>query len=332
MVSPKVSIIIINYNGKLFLKKCLESLFDIDYNNFEVILVDNNSTDDSVDFVTKNYPSINLVKLDTNMGFAHPNNLASKISNGEYLLFLNNDTVVTKDFLKLLIDNAKKNVKNGAFQSLLLKPNGDVDSSGDFIDSIGVAYNSKTQITAPRKIFAARAACMLIKKSLFLKLDGFDEKFFFSFEDIDLGWRLWISGYENIIIPNSIVYHVGGSTVNLFKSESSFHGIKNQLSMKITNFEKKLVLKNIFLFFVNYGFRELKIWFDYKIHGTTNMKSTKYENTIASNPNFFMVLKAIIWLLKNWKYLSRKHSKINSNRILSTKELEKLDVISNKKH
>jgi len=331
MALPKVSIIIVNYNGKIFLKKCLESLYNIDYDNFEVIVVDNNSTDDSIEFVTKNYPSINLIKLDSNMGFAHPNNLASKISNGEYLLFLNNDTIVTTDFLNLLIASAVNNVKNGAFQSLLLRSNGDIDSSGDFIDSLGVAYNSKTKITTKRKIFAARAACMLIKKSLFLKVGGFDEKFFFSFEDIDLGWRLWISGYENVIIPNSIVYHIGGSTVNLFKSESSFHGIKNQLSMKITNFEKKLVWKNIFLFFVNYGFREIKIWFDYKIHGTTNMKSTKYEDTIASNPNFLMVLKAIFWLLKNWKYLSRKHNKINSNRILSTKELEKLGVISNQK-
>ena len=103
MSLPKVSIIIVNHNGKTLLEKCLESLFKVNYENFEVILVDNNSTDDTVEFVTKNHPSIILLKLNSNKGFAEPNNIGSKIATGKYLLFLNNDTIVTPSFISEMV-------------------------------------------------------------------------------------------------------------------------------------------------------------------------------------------------------------------------------------
>ena len=111
MSSPKISVIIVNYNGKELLQKCLESLFKIDYNNFEVILVDNNSTDGSVEFVTKSYPNIIVIKLDSNKGFAEPNNVGAKIAKGEYLLFLNNDTITTTNFISEMIKVLEKDKK-----------------------------------------------------------------------------------------------------------------------------------------------------------------------------------------------------------------------------
>ena len=111
MSSPKISVIIVNYNGKKLLEKCLESLFKTDYNNFEVILVDNNSTDGSMEFVTKNYPNVIVVKLDSNKGFAEPNNIGAKIAKGEYMLFLNNDTVTTTNFISEMIKVLEKDEK-----------------------------------------------------------------------------------------------------------------------------------------------------------------------------------------------------------------------------
>ena len=172
MSSPKISVIIVNYNGKELLQKCLESLFKIDYNNFEVILVDNNSTDGSMEFVTKNHPNIIVVKLDSNKGFAEPNNIGAKIAKGEYLLFLNNDTVTTTNFISEMIKVLEKDEKIAICQSLLLKPDGNIDSSGDFIDKMGIVYNSKTKTDEIREISSARGACMLMRKKIFDKLGG----------------------------------------------------------------------------------------------------------------------------------------------------------------
>ena len=99
--------------------------------------------------------------------------------------------------------------------------------------------------------------------------------------------------------------------------------------MKITNFETKLVLKKLIIFFIKYGFRELKIWMDYSLTGTTRLTPTKYEEKIAQKPNFIIILKSLFWIMTNSKYLMKKHHEINSKRVLETKKLEELGVIFN---
>ncbi len=331
MSAPKVSIIIVNYNGKELLQKCLDSLLKVNYDNFEIILVDNNSTDGSVEFITKNYPSLIIIKLDSNKGFAEPNNVAAKISKGKYLLFLNNDTVVTPNFISEMVKVMETDKKIAICQSLLLKPDGSVDSSGDFIDHLGVVYNSKTKIDEIREVSSARGASMLVRSDIFDKLDGFDQKFFVTFEDVDLCWRSWILGYRVLIIPTSIVYHEGGITIKKIKSEIAFHGFKNQLAMKITNFEPILAMRNMILFFGIYGIRELKIWLDYTISGSTKLSSTEYEDNIASKPSFKVITKSIFWILSNYGYLLKKQRTINKNRVYSTTILKKMNIIHNVK-
>ena len=330
MPHPKVSVIIVNYNGKKFLEKCLESLCKVNYENFEIIVVDNNSTDGSIELVTKNYPSIILLKLNSNKGFAEPNNIGAKIANGKYLLFLNNDTIVTPSFISEMVQVIENDKKIAICQSLLLKPDESVDSSGDFIDHLGVVYNSTKKTDEIREISSARGASMLIRKNIFDILEGFDEKFYVSFEDVDLGWRTWMIGYKVILTPKSIVYHVGGQTIKSKKPEIAFHGFKNQLAMKITNFEPPIAIRNTLLFFIRYGFRELKIWCDYKIKGTTALTATDYENKIAEKPSFKIITKSILWVLSNPKYLLKKQRQIRFSRKVSTKALMKMNIITNK--
>ena len=330
MSLPKVSVIIVNYNGKALLEKCLESLSKVNYENFEIIVVDNNSTDGSVELVTKNYPSIILLKLNSNKGFAEPNNIGSKIATGKYLLFLNNDTIVTPNFISEMVQVIENDKKIAICQSLLLKPDESVDSSGDFIDHLGVVYNSTKKTDEIREISSARGASMLIRKDVFDILEGFDEKFYVSFEDVDLGWRTWMIGYKVILTPKSVVYHVGSQTIKSKKPEIAFHGFKNQLAMKITNFEPPIAIRNTLLFFIRYGFRELKIWCDYKIKGTTALTATDYENKIAEKPSFKIITKSILWVLSNPKYLLKKQRQIRFSRKVSTKALMKMNIITNK--
>jgi len=138
-------------------------------------------------------------------------------------------------------------------------------------------------------------------------------------------------GYKVVINPKSVVYHYGGKTHDSIKNEIAFHGLKNQLAMKITNFEPKHRINSLLKFFFVFGLRELKIFLDYKFIGKTTMTSTKYEETIAAKPSIKVVIKALFWIISNQKYLSEKSKEISASRKISTNKLEKMNVLSNQK-
>jgi len=315
MDNPLVSVIIVNYNGKRHLEKCLESLMNVDYAKYEVILVDNNSTDNSVEFVKNVHPSVIIIKLDNNYGFAEPNNIGAKNAKGELLLFLNNDTVVNPNFIREMVKVLNQDSEIAICQSLLLKPNGEVESSGDFIDILGRAYMSKEKETKVKEILSARGASMMVRKKMFWELGGFDKNFFASFEDIDLSWRAWIWGYKIVLVPNSIVYHTGGQTVQLLTPEIEFHGVKNNLVLCLANFEAPLS-KIIKLFYASL----MKKSFGISV-------GTDYE-LARPLPSFGTVFRGLMWVLKNFKYVSVKRKKVNSRRARTTEELVQRGLIT----
>ena len=305
-----VSIIIVNYNGKKYLEKCLKSLERIDYDNYEIILVDNNSTDDSIEFVKNTYPSIIIIKLEKNYGFAEPNNIGAKNAKGNFLLFLNNDTEVTPNFVTELVNAAKTDKQIAICQSLLLKPNGEIDSSGDFLDTLGRAYSSKIKPKSIKEILSARGASLLVKREIFENLGGFDKEYFASFEDVDLGWRCWIAGYKVIVVPSSIVYHSGGQTIKELSSVMSFHGVKNTLLLRLVNFEFSYAIKStLMLFFVSLM---------RKLFGISVVKDPEQGPPL---PSFKIILRGILWILKNSKYVLAKRKEVNSHRVSSTDDL-----------
>ena len=134
-----------------------------------------------------------------------------------------------------------------------------------------------------------------------------------------------------MVVPNSIVYHLGGKTTEKMKHEIAFHGYKNQLSMKFTNFETLNSIKSIILFFWIYGIRMIRIYLDYKIKGSTSITSSNYENKIAVKPNFKVILRSLSWLIHNQKYLQKKRKIVNSNRKFTTQDLQKINVITLRK-
>ena len=313
---PLVSIIIVNHNGKSLLKKCLHSINETTYQNYEIILVDNNSSDGSVEFVKTQYPKINIISLEQNYGYAKPNNIGAKKSKGEFLIFLNNDTEVTPNWINELVNVANSDSKIAICQSLLLLPNGDIDSSGDFIDIYGRAYGSRKVVNNVVPILSARGASMLIKKNIFFELDGFDEKFFASFEDVDLGWGACLCGYKVVLVPTSVVYHKAGETVRKIPDQVRFHGIKNTIILQLVNFELNFALKNIFILFFASLMR--------KFFGISVIPDPEGGQPLPSSR---IIFKGIVWVLKNLKYVYQKRKKVNSQRVKTTKDLIKMGLI-----
>jgi len=317
MENNLVSIIIINYNGKLHLEKCLKSLMQVDYKNYEIILVDNNSSDDSINFVKKFYPSVNIIQLEKNYGFAEPNNIGAKKATGEFLLFLNNDTVVKPNFISELVKVINTDSKIAICQSFLLKPNGEIDSSGDFVDTLGRAYSSRKKFSEVREILSARGAAMLIRKESFFDLGKFDKNFFASFEDVDMGWRAWLWGYRVVLVPSSVVYHTGGQTIKNISDEIRFHGIKNSLMLRLVNFEWNLALKSIVkLFFVSF------------MRKTFGVKVISDPEEGPSLPSYGVTFSGVSWVLKNWGYVLEKRKLVNKRRKLSTQKLIEKGLIT----
>jgi len=250
--SKLISAIIVNWNGKKHLSYCLSSLEKIDYPNFEVILVDNGSTDGSVEYVEKNFSQVKIIRNQKNLGFAEANNIGAKEARGEYLLFLNNDTRVIPNFLDKLVLRMEEDATIGMCQGklLLMDEPGKLDVLGGYLTStgflkhIGLNGTDRGQYNQEREIFSPRGACMMIQHSLFERLGGFDKDFFAYFEETDLAWRVWLAGYRIVYIPQSVVYHkVGATTQSLSFSFIQYHSYKNRIRSLIKNLE----LKNLFL-------------------------------------------------------------------------------------
>lgn len=251
-----VSIIIVNWNGIDHLKKCLPSVYEQNYKNIEVIVVDNSSNDRSSNWIKKNYPKVKLIENKTNLGFAEGNNVGYSIAKGDFVLFLNNDTYVTSNFLTELIKPFSIDKKLSAAQSkiLLMDDKERLDSIGAFLTYSGFLYHfgawkkDSSKYDKQIEIYSAKGACMLVKREVLEKvlLDGnvFDDNFFAYFEETDLCHRIWLSGGKIIFVPSSIIYHKVGATSSKFPSPLiQFHSYKNRINSYIKNLGIVLLVK-----------------------------------------------------------------------------------------
>lgn len=241
--NPKVSIIIVNYNGGKVFEECLISVKRLQYPNFETIIVDNASND-----TTQKYGTIKNKK---NVGFAYANNQGIKVAKGKYVLLLNNDTRVPKDLLKILVEKAEKVPQIGVIQpKIYIMDNPKyLDNAGSFLTQIGFlrhwGFQKKdtTEFNKEREIFSAKGACMLIRKDLIEEIGLFDESFFMYFEESDFCWRVWLAGYKVIFYPKTHIYHkVGFTTKRADVLVLNYHYYKNRITSLIKNFDNLNVL------------------------------------------------------------------------------------------
>lgn len=253
MNNPLVSIIIVNWNGKKYLKDCLDSLSKILYKNVEVIFVDNASTDDSVTFVKKYYPSYKIFVNTKNLGFAEGQEVAFQKAKGDAVLLLSMDTIVENNLLDELVKVLYSNRKIGAVQpKILLYPEKNlIDSIGSFFLMNGDLYHFGREkdhmiplYNKKMEIFSAKGACILFRRSVLEKTGLFDKDYFAYFEETDLCMRIWLAGYTIMYVPSTAIYHTGGgSSKQMASSFILFHSYKNGIATYIKNLSIGYLIK-----------------------------------------------------------------------------------------
>lgn len=231
-----ISVIIVNYNSGNRLHRCLDALEAQSFRDFETIIADNGSTDGSEATGENRNVSTRLLKLGENLGFAAANNRAAEIAKGEWLVFLNPDAYARSDWLSAFSSASKQYPEIDAFGATQLDAeNPDtLDGAGDVYHALGLTYRAKSghpanETPPDHDCFSACAAAMMIRKSRFDELNGFDERFFCYGEDVDLGFRLRLAGRKIMQLQNAVVLHEGSGVTGRFSEFTVYHGNRNRI-------------------------------------------------------------------------------------------------------
>lgn len=253
----KIAVVILNWNGKRFLEQFLPSVVNAANGEYEIVIVDNGSTDDSVSFLETNFPSLRLIRFTENYGFAGGYNKALKEIQSEYYVLLNSDVEVMAGWITPMLQLLESNQKIAACQpkvmsyadKTLFEYSG---AAGGWLDKYGYPFakgrifdiceRDTGQYDQQEEIFWASGAALFIRSSVFHETGGFDEYFFAHQEEIDLCWRIQLAGYKIYSCPSSVIYHVGGGTLPRGNTKKTYLNFRNNKIMLSKNlpFSKRI--------------------------------------------------------------------------------------------
>lgn len=261
----KVTVVIPNYNGEQYLLPCLQALYENTRVDMEVIVVDNGSKDDSLDRAERQYPQTKTIRLDQNYGFCRAVNEGITASDTEYVLLLNNDTLVRKGFVEALLRRIEKSERIFSVEAKMLQYQdpSKIDSAGTYYNALGWAFARGKDQSADKynrctQTFAACAGAAIYRRRVFDEIGLFDERHFAYLEDIDIGYRARLYGYVNLYEPKAEVIHVGsassGSRYNEFKVR---HSSKNNVYLIYKNMPFWQIMMNMPFFLAGFGAKAL---------------------------------------------------------------------------
>jgi GT2 family glycosyltransferase len=251
-VSPRVTIVVPNWNGERFLNLCLASLRNQSYKDFETLLVDNGSTDASVDLAARNFPEVRVLPLGNNRGFSAAVNAGIKASTAEYVALLNNDTETDPGWLESLVHAAEGHPEASLFASKLVdfQDRRVLDGAGDALRLSGLPYRighrelDRGQFDGPAFVFGACAAAALYRRALFEEIGLFDEDFFAYCEDGDVSFRAQLAGHRCLYVPDALIYHMGGASTGGKRSLTATRlGTQNGVNLLVKNLPTALFLR-----------------------------------------------------------------------------------------
>lgn len=312
---PLVSIIIVNWNGEEVFRECLKSLAKIKYKNYELIIVDNNSVDGSENFYKKiklNNTRTIILKNTQNLGFAPANNQGFKKSKGEFLLLLNNDTKVAKDFLNIMVEKMKSDNSIGALQPkiFLMDKKNYLDNAGSFMTRTGFLQHwgfmrkDSREFDQEREVFSAKGACLLIRTDVVKKTKLFDDRFVSYFEETDFCWKVWLVGKRVIYYPKTFIFHkVGFTSKKQNQIEVNFNSFKNRICSLLKNLDDRnlILIGGVHLILI----LGLSIYYLVKLEF--------YKS--------WMIIKSILWNLINIEETIREREFIKKIRKITDDEI-----------
>ncbi|MBS1635252.1 MAG: glycosyltransferase family 2 protein [Bacteroidetes bacterium] len=276
MPEPSVAVVILNWNGKSFLQRFLPFVTEHSP-GAAIIVADNQSTDDSIDFLKTAYPHVRIIQNNANYGFARGYNEALKHVNADIYVLLNSDVEVTADWLTPVISLMQQDNRIAACQPKLLDYNNRklfeyAGAAGGYIDKYcypfcrGRLFNSleadDNQYNDAREVFWATGACMFVKSKAFWEAGGFDNDYFAHMEEIDLCWRMKNLGYKVYVEPRSVVYHVGGGTLNKISPRKTYLNFRNNLITFTKNHSAGFLFVKIFYRMILDGIAAFKFLFE----------------------------------------------------------------------
>jgi GT2 family glycosyltransferase len=271
-----VAVVILNFNGVKLLEKFLPNVIHHSYKHC-VYVADNASNDGSVEFIKNHFPEVKIIVNQKNGGYAGGYNKALKLIDAKYYVLLNNDVDIKMDWLTPIVQLFEKNEQIAACQPKILDYNKPAffeyaGASGGFIDKFGYPFcrgrvfntleEDKGQFNDETEIFWASGACMFVRAEAFWKVGGLDDDYFAHMEEIDLCWRFKNAGYKIFVEPKSVVYHVGGGTLNKISATKTFLNFRNNLATLIKNHPSQFMFFKIFFRLNLDGVAAFKFLFD----------------------------------------------------------------------
>jgi GT2 family glycosyltransferase len=231
-VAPRVTAIVVNYNGKRCVEQCLRSLLTQTRVPEEIIVVDNASSDDSPLRIREQFPSVRMLQLDQNIGFPGACNRGIQRTSSELVAILNNDVRLETDWLESLLSKVSPPWDFWASRILFADDPGMVDSAGDGMAVVGAAYkighgDRSEKYNESREVFGPCAAAALYRSSMLEALGGFDEAFFLVYEDADLNFRARLRGHRCLYVPEAIAHHMLNTSIGTFSHNYVFYGHRN---------------------------------------------------------------------------------------------------------
>lgn len=328
---PLVSVVILNWNGISLLQEFIPTLVKFNSCNYQICVIDNGSTDESVKWLQDNYPNeVKLIILNENYGFSKGYNEGLKLIDADYYILLNSDVAVSENWCEPLIDFLENNIDYAAIQPKILSLKNPeyfeyAGAGGGYIDKWGYPFcrgrifntieKDKGQYDDIADIFWASGACFVIRSAIFNKLGGFDETFFAHMEEIDLCWRIKNLGYKLACVPQSKIYHLGGASLQYNDPRKLFLNIRNNYLMLYKNLPSSIFKKvyrvrhlieylMILFYFVTGQFSNVKAI--YQAHKDFKKLKNNYKPNFNPETIQFLYPKSILidYFLKNKKKFS----------------------------